>query len=76
MNIRQFRYADDNLGYLVTHNREAIAIDGGAVAEMLSHLAVHNLTLTHVVNTHSHPDHTLGNQDLIHATGARHLDSR
>ncbi len=76
MNIRQFRYADDNLGYLIINDDEAVAIDGGAVDEMLSHLAVHNLTLTRVINTHSHPDHTLGNQDLIRATGARHLDSR
>ena len=75
MDIRQFRYTDDNLGYLVTHNRESVAIDGGAVDEMLAYLAARRLRLTHVLNTHNHPDHTLGNKALIDATGARQLDS-
>jgi len=75
MDIQQFRYADDNLGYLITSGNEAIAIDGGAIDEMLTWLETHSLTLTHVINTHSHTDHTVGNQALIDATAARALDS-
>lgn len=70
MNLRQFRYAADNLGYLIYGQRHAIVIDGGAVQEILAFLDDHRLTLTAVTNTHTHPDHTQGNAALIRATGA------
>ncbi|ABW68064.1 hydroxyacylglutathione hydrolase family protein [Desulfosudis oleivorans] len=70
MNLCQFRYSDDNLGYLIAGTRHAIAIDGGAVQEMLAFLDTHGLTLTAVTNTHTHPDHTSGNSALVQATGA------
>ncbi|MDY6830236.1 MAG: hydroxyacylglutathione hydrolase family protein [Thermodesulfobacteriota bacterium] len=70
MNIFQFRYGADNLGYLIAVARHAIAIDGGAVQEMLAFLDTHGLTLTAVTNTHTHPDHTPGNTALVQATGA------
>lgn len=70
MNLRQFRYAADNLGYLIYGKRHAIAVDGGAVDEILAFLDAHRLKLVAVTNTHTHPDHTSGNTALIRATGA------
>jgi len=70
MNLRQFRYATDNLGYLIYGQQHAIAIDGGAVQEMLAFLGANRLKLIAVTNTHTHPDHTSGNTALVQATGA------
>ncbi len=71
--IKQFSYAKDNLGYIVFHNDRAAAIDGGAADEMISWLAQNDLILECVVNTHSHPDHTVGNQALMKRTGAQFI---
>jgi len=65
MNIKQFRYAADNFSYLVYGQRFALAIDGGAVQEILTFVETHGLNLTDVTNTHSHPDHTAGTQELL-----------
>jgi len=73
MQIRQFRYSEDNLGYLVYENQSAIAVDGGAVDDMLSFINASGLTLRYVANTHSHMDHTVGNHSLMERTGARFL---
>jgi hydroxyacylglutathione hydrolase len=73
LNIRQFRYASDNLGYLVFGEKEAMAIDGGAVEEMLSFLERRQLTLLYVTNTHDHFDHLTGNDALIRKSGAHFL---
>jgi hydroxyacylglutathione hydrolase len=70
LTIRQFRYSSDNLAYLIHGKREAIAVDGGAVEEILSYLEAQGLTLVRVTNTHEHPDHTPGNDRLIKQTGA------
>ena len=74
MQIQQFRYGADNLGYLVYGKTSAVAIDGGAAEAILSFLAEHNLKLAHVTNTHSHMDHLVGNQALLDQTVARYLD--
>jgi len=74
MQIKQFRYGADNLGYLVYGEKSAAAIDGGAAQAILSFLAAHNLKLAHVTNTHSHMDHLVGNQALLNQTDARYLD--
>lgn len=65
MNIRQFRYGADNLGYLVYGSRTAMAIDGGATHSIISFIRDRHLYLRYVANTHSHMDHTLGNPALI-----------
>ena len=52
MKIKQFFYGGDNLAYLLFSGKEALAIDGGAVDEMLAFVAQNNLTLTKVTNTH------------------------
>ncbi len=70
LTVGQFRYGSDNLGYLIRGRREALAVDGGAVEEMLSFLSRQGLALVGITQTHDHPDHTCGNATLHAATGA------
>jgi hydroxyacylglutathione hydrolase len=74
LQIKQFRYAADNLGYLVYGRRQAMALDGGAVPDILTFVENNQLQLLYVANTHSHPDHTGGNSMLLAKTGAFFLD--
>jgi hydroxyacylglutathione hydrolase len=76
MKIKQFGYSADNLGYLIYGEKEAMAIDGGAVENILSFIREKNLVLTYVVNTHSHGDHTVGTRRLSEASGAAFLDNK
>jgi hydroxyacylglutathione hydrolase len=73
MKTKQFRYGRDNLGYIVSGDTEAVAIDGGAVAEILEFLNDRGLSLKYVTNTHSHGDHTVGNSELLNRTDAEFL---
>lgn len=73
MEVQQFRYGADNLGYLIYGKKSAVAVDGGAVNEILAFLKEKNLVLRHVTNTHSHPDHTQGTRALAQACGAGYL---
>ena len=75
MNIEQFRYSRDNFGYVVSSKGMAMAIDPGAVSNILSYVKSENLNLALVANTHMHPDHVTGTQDVIDASGARYLDN-
>ncbi len=68
--VRQFRYNNDNLAYLIYGRQEAIAVDGGAVDDMLDFLKARGLKLTLVTNTHGHPDHVCGDTALTHRTHA------
>ena len=74
MNIKQFRYSSDNLGYLLYAEKSAIAIDGGAVDQIISFAVQNGLKIEYVTNTHSHPDHTMGLKSLIGKSGAVYLD--
>ena len=57
--------------YLAVEGSSALAVDaGGDPAPMLRFLKKHDLTLTHVLLTHMHFDHTYGAQALQEATGA------
>ncbi len=76
MKIKQFRYAADNLGYLLYNRNAAMAVDGGAVDAMVSFIRKNGLELTYVTNTHSHPDHTSGNQALLDRSNAEFLNHR
>jgi len=69
----QFRYGADNLGYLIRRKKFAVAVDGGAVADILSYLEKNDLILSYVTNTHSHSDHTCGNEELLQRTGAEFI---
>jgi len=75
LNVEQFRYGTDNFAYIIYGKKQAIAIDGGAWKEILSFLKTNNLTLEFVTNTHSHYDHTPGNDHLLKATCAHFLNS-
>ena len=73
MELKQFPYGRDNLGYLVYGDHDAMAVDGGAVDDILSFLEREGLSLSVVTSTHSHKDHTSGNRGLLEATGADHV---
>jgi hydroxyacylglutathione hydrolase len=76
MSVRQFRYSQDNFGYLVFGSSTAVAVDGGAVGAMLDFIQTNRLVLKVVTNTHRHADHTSGNADLIRETKAEFIDNR
>lgn len=64
---------DRNFGYLLGDRtaRRAVLIDPSySPAVFVARAAEQGLTITHVINTHSHPDHTNGNADAVAATGA------
>ena len=69
----QFRYGNDNLGYLIRGKKSAVAVDGGEVDAIVSYLEENGLSLEYVTNTHSHGDHTCGNEELLKRTGAEFL---
>lgn len=57
--------------YLLAGETEAVAIDpGGDPSPVLEYLNDNGITLTHILNTHLHFDHTAGNKALSDATGA------
>jgi hydroxyacylglutathione hydrolase len=70
MYIKQFKYNSDNLSYLIHGTSDAIVIDGGAVNDILSYLDKNQLSLKYVLNTHSHGDHTSGNNRLLQSSEA------
>ncbi len=76
MNVRQFRYSADNFGYLVYGTTTAIAIDAGAVGEMISFAKDVDVSIKYVTNTHSHFDHISGNASMIENSGATFLDCK
>jgi len=75
MHIQQFRYASDNLAYVVHDNTRAIAIDPGAVAEIVDYLQRNDLSLEAVAHTHEHPDHTCGTDELLRRIPSRLIPS-
>ena len=74
MEVKQFRYNADNLAYVISSGRVAMAVDGGAVAAIGRYVAEHGLVLETVIHTHAHPDHTQGGRELAAATGAKQVD--
>jgi len=65
---------DRNFGYLLGDRavRQAILIDPSYSPDVLIERAAdQGLTVTHVVNTHGHPDHINGNEQAIARTQAR-----
>lgn len=74
--IHQWRYSRDNLSYLLVCERAAVAIDGGAVDEIVRFIEERGLSLEAITNTHGHRDHTTGNRKLSRRTGAPIVDHR
>jgi hydroxyacylglutathione hydrolase len=50
-----------------------MAIDGGAVGEIMAVVIGEGLTLKWAANTHGHPDHTMGTAELVQKSGAKRL---
>lgn len=62
--------------YLIVSGNAAAAVDpGGDPAPVLAHMKEHNLTLSHILLTHLHFDHTFGVAALVRETGATVLAS-
>lgn len=74
LQVRQFRYGADNLGYVIYGPRSALAVDGGAAGEILAFVAEEGLALAYVANTHGHADHTAGNGKLLAGSKALLLE--
>jgi hydroxyacylglutathione hydrolase len=65
---------DRNFGYLLGDRtaHAAVLIDPSYSPELLADRASEQgLTVTHVVNTHGHPDHINGNSRAVELTGAK-----
>lgn len=73
LSIEQYRYGADNLAYLIYGKKRAMAVDGGAWADILEFLSQNDLVLDYVANTHDHYDHTPGNDELLKRTKAKYL---
>ncbi|MDR3175872.1 MAG: MBL fold metallo-hydrolase [Desulfovibrio sp.] len=77
MQIASFPLGPLETNCFVIHNdSEAVAVDpGGPPASVLRYLDAHKLTLTHILLTHLHFDHTFGVAQLAAKTGAQILAS-
>jgi len=72
--FKQIKYRGDNFSYVIAdeNSREAAVVDPSYNADAISLLLrSENLTAKYIINTHSHGDHTAGNEDIRSAFGAR-----
>jgi hydroxyacylglutathione hydrolase len=69
--IQQFSCLNDNYGYLVHEplSGETAAIDTPDAGKYLEEAEKLGWTITHILNTHWHPDHAGGNLKIKEATG-------
>ncbi|WP_298333919.1 hydroxyacylglutathione hydrolase [uncultured Erythrobacter sp.] len=75
LHVHQFPCLSDNYGFLL-HNSvtdETAAIDTPDAKEYLAQAKAKGWKITHIWNTHWHPDHAGGNVEIVEATGARVL---
>lgn len=72
LTVHQFPCLSDNYGYLLhdSDSGETAAIDTPDGAEYLRQAEAKGWTITHIWNTHWHPDHAGGNKDIVAASGA------
>ena len=64
---------DRNFGYLLGDRgaRQGVLVDPSySPAVLVDRARAQGLTITHVINTHGHPDHTEGNAEAVRLTGA------
>lgn len=59
----------DNYAYLVREGGRAVVVDPSEAAPVLARVAELSVELVAVLNTHHHPDHVGGNEELRAATG-------
>ena len=71
LTIHQFACLSDNYGFLIRDEAtgQAACIDTPDAAAILRELKTLGWTLTHILNTHWHPDHAGGNAEIKAATG-------
>ena len=65
---------DRNFGYLLGDRtaKQAVLIDPSYSPDTLADRATaQHLVVTHIINTHGHPDHTEGNDEAARLTGAK-----
>jgi hydroxyacylglutathione hydrolase len=64
-----------NFNYLIACSQtgEALLVDPLDAGQCLDAARAQGFTITQVLNTHEHRDHTAGNADVVRATGARVL---
>ncbi len=72
LQIHQFPCLSDNYGFLIHDpaSGQTAAIDTPDGKEYLRQAEAKGWTITHIWNTHWHPDHAGGNKDIAAATGA------
>ncbi|MGH7000556.1 MAG: MBL fold metallo-hydrolase, partial [Stellaceae bacterium] len=72
LEIQQIPALRDNYIYLLREPKSGAvgAVDPSEAAPVLAALKRSGLKLTHIINTHHHPDHTGGNLELKAATQA------
>ena len=75
LEIHQFPCLSDNYGFLVhdPDSGQTAAIDTPDGEEYLRQAKAKGWTISHIWNTHWHPDHAGGNKAIIEATGAQVL---
>ncbi len=73
LEVHQFPCLSDNYGFLLhdPDSGETAAIDTPDGAEYLRQAEAKGWTITHIWNTHWHPDHAGGNQAIVEAAGAK-----
>src|SRR4030042_32874 len=79
MFFRQIQQHGDNFSYIIADDttREAVVVDSSFNAgEIIRLLKAGNLKLKYVVSTHSHSDHTAGNEELRSISGAKTVAHR
>jgi glyoxylase-like metal-dependent hydrolase (beta-lactamase superfamily II) len=74
MFFRQIKYGGDNFSYVIADEatRECAVVDPSFNADAIIKLVKgQNLTVKYVIDTHSHFDHTAGNEEIKSIFGAR-----
>lgn len=71
LTVHQFPCLSDNYGFLIRDEAtgQAACVDTPDAAAILRELNTLGWTLTHILNTHWHPDHAGGNAEIQAATG-------
>jgi len=77
LDIHAFLCRKDNIGVLLhTEDGTTASIDAPDAAAIMAALEAKGWTLTHILTTHHHGDHTAGNLELKERTGCRIIGPR